>query len=64
MSAEGFHKGISDVMLSSTPWLSYSMLRRGIKWRTPVRAAVGRNSAMAPFDFFASSAYPRPLGMM
>jgi hypothetical protein len=64
MSAEGFHKGISDVMLSSTPWLSYSMLRRSIKWRTPVHAVAGRNSAMAPFDFFAPSAYPRSLEMM
>jgi len=30
----------------------------------PVRVVAGRNSAMAPFDFFASSAYPGSLEEM
>ncbi|GMB82988.1 hypothetical protein NN6n1_37710 [Shinella zoogloeoides] len=59
ISAEGSHRGISDVMLSSTPWHSYSMLRRTIKRGTPVRAVGERNSAMAAFDFCRTSAYPR-----
>jgi hypothetical protein len=35
------------------------MLRRTIKRRTPDRALAERDSAMAAFDFFRTSAYPR-----